>query len=144
MKKLEEITIIISELELFLIDRIRELRGRAVPYISQVDLSIKMEYSEGYIGKVENFKTSSKYNLRSLNLIANSLGLKSYTELLPATILKNDLLELTIEVKASNDRVDFDKNNQVIKNYTIIKKRILNKEEIKEFNNRRSKKTLKK
>lgn len=141
MAKLEQITIIISELELFLIDRIRELRGRAVPYISQVDLSIKMEYSEGYIGKVENFKTSSKYNLRSLNLIANSLGLESYTELLPKTILKNDLLELTIEVKGSNDRVDFDKNNQVIKNYNIIKKRILTKKEIKEFNTRRSKKS---
>ncbi|MGQ8870393.1 transcriptional regulator [Myroides sp. TSA_177.3] len=141
MAKLEQITIIISELELFLIDRIRELRGRAVPYISQVDLSIKMEYSEGYIGKVENFKTSSKYNLRSLNLIANSLGLKSYTELLPTTILKNDLLELTIEVKGSNDRVDFDENNQVIKNYNIIKKRILTKKEIKEFNTRRSKKS---
>lgn len=140
MAKYDEITIIISELELFLIDRIRELRGRAIPYISQVDLSIKMEYSEGYIGKVENFKTSSKYNLRSLNLIANSLGLKSYTELLPTTILKNDLLELTIEVKGNNDRVDFDKNGQVIKNYNIIKKRILSKEEIKEFNNRRSKK----
>ncbi|MDM1408226.1 transcriptional regulator [Myroides sp. DF42-4-2] len=141
MAKLEQITIIISELELFLIDRIRELRGRAVPYISQVDLSIKMEYSEGYIGKVENFKTSSKYNLRSLNLIANSLGLESYTELLPTTILKNDLLELTIEVKGSNDRVDFDENNQVIKNYNIIKKRILTKKEIKEFNTRRSKKS---
>lgn len=141
MAKLEQITIIISELELFLIDRIRELRGRAVPYISQVDLSIKMEYSEGYIGKVENFKTSSKYNLRSLNLIANSLGLKSYTELLPTTILKNDLLELTIEVKGSNDRVYFDENNQVIKNYNIIKKRILTKKEIKEFNTRRSKKS---
>ncbi|MDM1519397.1 transcriptional regulator [Myroides odoratimimus] len=141
MAKLEQITIIISELELFLIDRIRELRGRAVPYISQVDLSIKMEYSEGYIGKVENFKTSSKYNLRSLNLIANSLGLKSYTELLPTTILKNDLLELTIEVKGSNDRVDFDENNQVIKNYNIIKKRILTKKEIKQFNTRRSKKS---
>ncbi|EHQ44284.1 MULTISPECIES: hypothetical protein [Myroides] len=141
MAKLEQITIIISELELFLIDRIRELRGRAVPYISQVDLSIKMEYSEGYIGKVENFKTSSKYNLRSLNLIANSLGLESYTELLPTTILKNDLLELTIEVKGSNDRVDFDENNQVIKNYNIVKKRILTKKEIKEFNTRRSKKS---
>ncbi|MDR0229860.1 MAG: transcriptional regulator [Flavobacteriaceae bacterium] len=140
MAKYDEITIIISELELFLIDRIRELRGRAIPYISQVDLSIKIEYSEGYIGKVENFKTSSKYNLRSLNLIANSLGLKSYTELLPTTILKNDLLELTIEVKGNNDRVDFDKNGHVIKNYNIIKKRILSKEEIKEFNNRRSKK----
>ncbi len=56
-------------------------------------------------------------------------------------IFWNDLLQLTIEVKGSNDRVDFDENNQVIKNYTKIKKRILNKEETKEFNNRRSKKS---
>lgn len=139
MPKINQITIVISELELFLIDRVRELRGRAIPYISQVDLSIKMEYSEGYIGKVENFKTSSKYNLRSLNLIANSFGLKSYLELLPTTILKNDLLELTIELTGNNDKVHFDKNNEVIKNYRILKKRVLDKEEIKEYNNRRSK-----
>lgn len=139
MSKINQITIVISELELFLIDRVRELRGRAIPYISQVDLSIKMEYSEGYIGKVENFKTSSKYNLRSLNLIANSFGLKSYLELLPTTILKNDLLELTIELTGNNDKVHFDKNNEVIKNYRILKKRVLDKEEIKEYNNRRSK-----
>jgi len=139
MAQIKKVTIIISELELFLIDKVRELRGRATPYLSQVDLSVKMEYSEGYIGKVENLRTSSKYNLRSLNLIANSLGLKSYQELLPTIVLENDLLELTIELKGNNDKVDFDENDQVIKNYTIISKKILNKAEVKQYNTRRSK-----
>ncbi|SFN90700.1 hypothetical protein SAMN05421741_11370 [Paenimyroides ummariense] len=133
----KEVVIIISELELYLIDKVRELRGRATPYVSQVELSLRMEYAEGYVGKVENFSSNSKYNVRNLNLIANALKLKSYSDLLPVEVLKNDLIEVRLELTRNNDKVEFDENDIVIKNYKIKGKRILTSDEIKEYNNRR-------
>ncbi|KFF76015.1 transcriptional regulator [Chryseobacterium sp. P1-3] len=132
------VELIISELDLFLIDKIRELRGRAQPYISQVELSQRMGFADGYVGKVENFSSNTKYNLRKLHLAAKALNLDSYQSILPDKILSNDLLYLKIEVnRKRNDTVDFDKNNQVIKNYKIVEMRVLNEAEIKDFNNRR-------
>ncbi|MEN5308924.1 transcriptional regulator [Chryseobacterium cucumeris] len=132
------VELIISELDLFLIDKVRELRGRAQPYISQVELSQRMGFADGYVGKVENFSSKTKYNLRKLHLAAKALHLDSYQSILPDKILSNDLLYLKIEVnRKRNDTVDFDKNNQVIKNYKIVEMRALNEAETKDFNNRR-------
>lgn len=132
------IELIISELDLFLIDKVRELRGRALPYISQVELSQRMGFADGYVGKVENLSSNTKYNIRKLHLIAKSLNLDSYHSILPDEILSDDLIYLKIEInRKKNDTVDFDKNNKVIKNYKILEKHALSEEEIKNYNNRR-------
>lgn len=142
MKEGKEIEIIISEIDLYFIDKVRELRGKAQPYISQVELSQRMGYADGYIGKVENLSSNSRYNIRKLNLVAKALGLKSYQALLPEQLLENDLVYYKIRLNSrKNDMVDFDSNGDVIKNYQILEKRVLTEDEIKKYNNRRSIKT---
>ncbi|PVV61805.1 transcriptional regulator [Chryseobacterium sp. HMWF035] len=136
------VELIISEIDLFIIDRVRELRGRMYPYISQVELSQRMGFADGYVGKVENFSSNARYNIRKLHLLAFALNKSSYKDFLPDTILSTDLLYLKIEVnRQKNDKVQFDKENNIIKNYKILDKRPLNEVEIKAYNNRR-KKTL--
>lgn len=136
------VELIISELDLFVIDKVRELRGRAKPYISQNELSQRMGFAEGYVGKVENFNSNAKYNIRKLNLVAKALGLGTTRSIQPEKTLENDLLFLKIKVnRKKNDTVDFDENGQVIKNYEILERRILTEEEIKNHNNRRAKKS---
>lgn len=133
------VEIIIAELDLFVIDKIRELRGRAKPYISQVELSQRMGFADGYVGKVENFNSNSRYNIRKIHLAAVALKQKSYKDLLPEDILENDLLYLKIRVnKKRNDTVDFDEYGNVVKNYTILEKRVLTDEEVKSYINRRN------
>ncbi|MDN4011060.1 transcriptional regulator [Chryseobacterium gambrini] len=133
------VEVIIAELDLFLIDKIRELRGRAKPYISQVELSQRMGFADGYVGKVENFNSNSRYNIRKIHLAAVALKQESYNDLLPDKILKNDLLYLKLRVnRKRNDTVDFDENGNVIKNYAILEKRVLTDEEVKFFINRRN------
>ncbi len=134
------VEIIISELDLFVIDRIRELRGRAIPYISQVELSQRMGFANGFVGKVENFNSNTKYNIRKLHLAAKALGLTSVQELIPAKNLESDLLYLKLQVsRKKNDTVEFDTENTVIKNYLVMEKRVLSEEETRLFQNRRAK-----
>ena len=141
MKDGNILEIIIAELDLFLINRIRELRGKSIPYISQVELSQRMGFADGYVGKVENFSSNVRYNIRKLNLVTKALGLNSYMKLMPDEVLNNDLIYLKIKVnRKKNDTVDFDEKGNVIKNYTILEKRILTDDEIKLYNNRRNKK----
>ncbi len=133
------VEITIAEIDLFVINKIRELRGKAKPYISQVELSQRMGFADGYVGKVENFNSNSRYNIRKIHLAARALNLKSYQELLPYEILENDLLYLKILVnRKRNDTVDFDNNGNAIKNYTILEKRVLSEDEVKLFINRRN------
>ena len=135
------VEIIISELDLFVIDIVRELRGRAKPYISQVELSQRMGFADGFVGKVENFNSNAKYNIRKLHLVARALELDSTKKLQPDKMLDNDLVRLTLRVnRRKNDMVEFDDNDHVIKNYEILKKTVLTEEEIKSYNNRRGKK----
>lgn len=135
------VELIISELDLFVIDKVRELRGKAIPYISQNELSQRMGFAEGYVGKVENFNSNAKYNIRKLNLVAKALALDSTKKLQPEKTLQNDLVWLRMRVnRKKNDTVDFDDNKQVIKNYEILEKRVLTEDEVKLHNNRRAKK----
>ncbi|MFY1047510.1 transcriptional regulator [Chryseobacterium sp. GP-SGM7] len=142
MKDGKIVEIIISEIDLYVIDKVREYRGKNIPYISQVELSQRMGYADGYVGKVENYSSNTRYNIRKLNLLAKALGLNSSREILPNNILQNDLLFLKLKVNTrKNDTVEFDSMGNVIKNYEIIEQKILNEEELKQFNNRRAKKS---
>lgn len=62
----------ISKIELYVIDKVRELRIKAG--ISQEMLSLKMELSSKFVGNVESSKRTTKYNLNHLNKIAEILG----------------------------------------------------------------------
>lgn len=135
------VEIIISELDLFVIDKIREYRGKNKPYISQVELSQRMGYADGYVGKVENFSSNARYNIRKLNLVAKALDLNSPRDILPMQTLNNDLIFLRLKVNTKkNDTVEFS-NNNVIKNYEILEKRVLTEDQVKDHNNRRIKKS---
>lgn len=95
--KEEIIEIVISELDFYLIQRVKELRSSPI-YISQMKLSQLLDQSEGYVGKVENLKERSKYNIRILNKLAQIFNLQSYSELLPEKILKGDMLRIRLKI----------------------------------------------
>jgi len=136
------VELIISEIDLFVIDKVRELRGKSIPYVSQVELSQRMGYADGYVGKVENFSSNARYNIRKLNLISNALKLDTPQELLPNKTIVNDLIFLKLEINSKkNDKVEFDKEGNVIKNYKIIEMKILNEDQIKSHNSRIKKKS---
>lgn len=136
------VELVISEIDLFVIDKVRELRGKCIPYVSQVELSQRMGYADGYVGKVENFSSNARYNIRKLNLISNAFKLDTPQELLPNKTIVNDLIFLKLEVNSKkNDKVEFDKEGNVIKNYKILEMKILNEDEIKVHNSRIKKKS---
>lgn len=83
----------ISELDLFVINKARELRVEK--QISQVDLSIMMGMSEGVIGKIENPKQRDKYNLRHINLLARALKC-SPKDFFPEKPLSNDIVRIKL------------------------------------------------
>ena len=70
----------LTEIERFVIDRVRKLRIEKK--ISQADLALSIGVSIGFIGKVESLKYNSKYNLNHINNIAKVLNI-SPKQLLP-------------------------------------------------------------
>lgn len=95
------IEIIISELDFYLIERVRELRLRS--NLSQVMLAHKLGVSEGYIGNIENPKQPAKYNIRMLSRIAIALELNSYMDLFPSKPFSNDLVQMKIDLFDKGD-----------------------------------------
>ena len=93
-KKEEIFELVISEIDLYVINKVRELRE---PNTSQVQLSILLGLAEGAVGKIENPKERAKYNIRHLNLLAKSLKC-SPRDLLPEKPLKNDIVKVTFKV----------------------------------------------
>lgn len=135
-----QIEIITSELDFYVIEKVRELRIKATPYIDQVTLAQKLGVSEGYIGSIENPKLRSKYNIRMLHRIANALNLPSYTELLPDKLLSHDLVKIRIDLKSSFSRKhEIDKNGEVIKRFEVLAINPLSKEELELWNNKSDK-----
>ena len=120
--KEEIIEIVISELDFYLIQKVKELRSSPI-YISQMKLSQLLDQSEGYVGKVENLKERSKYNVRILNKLAQIFNLQSYSELLPEKILKGDILRIRLKI--------FPEPNDSRKNlFKVISKRNLTEAEM--------------
>ncbi len=58
----------ISKIDQYIIDKVKSLRE--INNISQKELSLKMEFSEGFVGHVENPKRRDKYNVSHINLLA--------------------------------------------------------------------------
>lgn len=129
------IEIIISELDFYLIEKVRELRIKSSPYIDQVTLAQKIGVSEGYIGSIENPKIQSKYNIRMLHRVADALGLKSYDSLFPKTIVTNDLVKIKLKLKPqSKRRHEIDNFGNVVKRFDVISMKPLSKKEIELWN----------
>lgn len=116
MKKI----IVISAIDLHLIDKVRELRIVSDPSVSQEMLSSAIGQSAGFIEGIETFKDNSFYSIRQLNLIANYFNIK-VSKLFPEDGITDDLLELEIElIKMAPTAIQIDKYGEVIKNYRII------------------------
>jgi transcriptional regulator with XRE-family HTH domain len=58
----------IARIEQFVIDKVREKRKELG--ITQLELAVALNVSEGFIGSVESRKFDDKYNLRHLNELA--------------------------------------------------------------------------
>ena len=61
-------TAVKSEIELFVINKVRELREQA--NFSQSRLALELGVSDGFIGQVESTKFASKYNLDHIDKLA--------------------------------------------------------------------------
>ena len=57
-----------SDIESFVIRKVKEKREFAK--LSQSELAVKLEVSNGFIGQVESSKYPAKYNLNHLNRLA--------------------------------------------------------------------------
>ena len=96
-KKKEKLIVIkVSEIDWYVINRVRELREEKG--ISQSQLSISIGRATGFIGKVENPTTDTKYSLQHLNLIARALNVP-FAELLPRKATENDVLKIKLRRK---------------------------------------------
>ena len=127
MKKGEKIFRIVSAIDLHVIDSIRKKREDLG--ISQAALSIDMEFSEKFIGSIENPSVSTKYSLRHLNLVSKALKCKVSDFFPPTGYLEEDLLRITVEKKKIIDEKGKERIIPV-----ITKRENLTKEEIQEYN----------
>ena len=57
-----------TDIETFVINKVREKREQAK--LSQSELAVKLDVSNGFIGQAESSKSPSKYNLNHLNSLA--------------------------------------------------------------------------
>lgn len=55
-------------IEMYIIDKVRAMREKAG--ISQKELSLQLDFSEGFVGHIENPKRRDKYNVRHINKLA--------------------------------------------------------------------------
>jgi len=70
-----------SEIELYVIGRVRELRTELK--LSQAQLAILIDVSVGFIGHVESPKHRAKYNLNHINRLVKVLNCE-FKDLFPA------------------------------------------------------------
>ena len=110
------IEIKISEIDLYLINRVRDIRVQK--NISQLKLALALGLSEGAISKIENPRDRAKYNIRHINLLAKALKVE-FSELFPPKPLKNDIVILRLRLVP---RRPADRHKQ---NYEIISKTVL-------------------
>jgi transcriptional regulator with XRE-family HTH domain len=133
------IEIIISELDFYLIERVRELRLKS--NLSQVMLAHKLGVSEGYIGNIENPKQTAKYNIRMLSRIAIALELDSYLDLFPTKPFSNDLVKIKINLFDKGEvKKDLRQQGEKVERFKEISITPLSEQEILEYDKSRVKK----
>jgi len=127
--KVEEIEIVISSLDFYLIEKVRALRNSTIPKISQGTLSRKLDLSDGFVSKVESFKQKSKYNIQHINKIINIFNLKSYSDLFPKEVIKDDMVRIKIKVTTTNAFDEKSKKFRLTKSYQVLSKIALTEKE---------------
>ena len=130
------IEIIISHIDFYVIENLRDLRVKSEPYVDQVDLAQRIGVSEGYLGQIENPKNRSKYNIRMVTRVAKALGLKSYQDIYPTEVLENDLVKIRLKLlKSDTKKHEIDERGNVKKRFDIISIVPLNQDEISKWKN---------
>lgn len=132
MKSGDKIVRIVSAMDLHVIDAIRKKREGL--NISQAALSVDMDFSEKFIGNIENPSVSMKYSLRHINLVAKALKCNISEFFPPGGFLEDDLLRITVEKKKIIDEKGKERIIPV-----IIERESLTKEEIQEYNKSKTK-----
>ena len=132
MKEDEKIIRIVSALDLYVIEKIRNKRDDSG--MSQDALSVEMGFSEKLVGNIENPSLPAKYNIRQINLAADTLKCNIKDFLPPKGFLKDDLVRITVEKIGEKDSDGISRKIPV-----ITKKEPLTEEEIFEYNRKRQK-----
>ena len=57
-----------TSIDQFVVDKVKEMR--IANNYSQIDLAVLLEVSNGFIGKIESNKFTTKYNLSHINKLA--------------------------------------------------------------------------
>ncbi|KOS05424.1 hypothetical protein AM493_04810 [Flavobacterium akiainvivens] len=113
------IEIIISELDFWIMEAIRESRINAG--LDQVELAHKVGVSEGHIGNIENPRNRTKANVRIIGRIAKALDLKSYNELLPKKVLCNDMVKIRLKLLQTSSRKQIkDQDGNIPKRHEVL------------------------
>lgn len=76
-----------TEIEQYVIDKVKEMRIERG--LSQSDLALQLDVTNGFIGKVESPKLPAKYNLNHINALAQLFNC-SPSDFLPQQPFKND------------------------------------------------------
>lgn len=128
------IEIIISELDFYIIEKVRELRIKSEPRMDQVELAQRLGVSEGYVGSIENPRIKAKYNIRMLGRIAKAFNLKSYQELLPEKVLANDIVRIKLDLlKTSSRKHEVDNKGEITKRFTVLSVKPLSDVELEQW-----------
>ncbi|WPR76271.1 helix-turn-helix transcriptional regulator [Algoriphagus sp. NG3] len=132
MKEDEKIIRIVSALDLYVIEKIRNKREDSG--MSQDALSVEMGFSDKLVGNIENPSLPAKYNIRQINLAAEALKCNVKDFLPPKGFLKDDLVRITVEKIWEKDNDGINKKIPV-----ITKSEPLTEDEILEYNRKRQK-----
>ncbi len=124
MKTYDLIEIVISEIDFYLNEKLREIRINKNPKIAQVTLSQMIGVADGFVGKVENMKLSTKYNLWHINKIIKIFNLK-YSDLFPVLAVKHDIVRIRLQFKETVSKDD--------KSYDVISMVPLSEDEMDLF-----------
>ncbi|MGC4100384.1 helix-turn-helix domain-containing protein [Ferruginibacter sp.] len=61
-----------TDIEQYVINRVKEIRIEKG--LTQLDISIMLSKSKGFVGQIESYIHPAKYNLNHLNILAIELG----------------------------------------------------------------------
>ena len=84
-----------TEIELFIINKVRELREREK--IGQKKLSMELKLSSSYVGNAENPYYKAKYNLNHLNELAKIFNVP-FSYFFPENHLEKDCVEEYLDI----------------------------------------------
>lgn len=113
-----------TEIELYTINKVRELRESR--NVGQKRLSLELKLSESYVGQAEDPYNKAKYNLNHLNEIARFFNVP-YSYFFPETHVEKDCVEEYLDIHPKL-RANYEK---MMKNYEEKARKKLEEQERK-------------